>query len=109
MAYRRRILGRRRLKYNASFSILAKEDKNEIKRYLSQFYPETPKRFTTALKKHISILKENPYMYPIYPENPDYRRMVVDNYIVLYKIIDDEKKIEIFRILRASWDLPKYL
>jgi hypothetical protein len=34
MAYRRRILGRRRLKYNVRFSIPAKEDKNEIKRYL---------------------------------------------------------------------------
>jgi addiction module RelE/StbE family toxin len=97
------------LKYIAIFSILAKEDKNEIKRYLSQFYSETPKRFTTALKKQIVQLKQNPYMYPVYQENPDYRRMIVDNYIVMYKIIEEEKKIEISRILRASWDLPKYL
>ena len=48
-------------------------------------------------------------MYPLYSENPDYRRMVVDNYIVLYQIIEDVKRIEISRILRASWDLPKYL
>jgi len=97
------------LKYNASFSIPAKEDKNEIKKYLSKFYPDTPKRFTAALRKHIDNLKQNPYMYPVYPENPDYRRMLVDNYIVLYKIIEEAKKVEIFRILRASWDLPKYL
>ena len=97
------------MKYKASFTPLAKEDKNEIKNYLSQFYPETPKRFTSTLKKHISNLKENPYMYPFYTENPDYRRMVVDNYIVLYRIIEEVRKIEISRILRASWDLPKYL
>jgi addiction module RelE/StbE family toxin len=97
------------LKYKANFTTLAKEDKNEIKIYLSGFYPDTPKRFTSLLKKHISGLKENPYTYPIYPENPDYRRMVVDNYIVLYKIIEESRKIEISRILRASWDLPKYL
>ena len=48
-------------------------------------------------------------MYPLYPENPEYRRMVVDNYIVLYQIYEEVKKIEIYRILRASWDLPKYL
>jgi len=95
--------------YNALFSISAKEDKNEIKRYLSQFYPETPRRFTTTLKKQIAQLKQNPYMYPVYQENSDYRRMIVDNYIVMYKIIEEEKKIEISRILRASWDLPKYL
>jgi len=97
------------LKYNTNFSTLAKEDKNEIKRYLSKFYLETPKRFTTALKKQIGQLKKNPYMYPIYQENPDYRRMIVDNYIVMYKIVEEVKKIEISRILRASWDLPKYL
>jgi plasmid stabilization system protein ParE len=95
--------------YKASFTTLAKEDKNEIKIYLSGFYQDTPKRFTSELKKHISNLKENPYMYPTYPENPDYRRMVVDNYIVLYQIIEEAGKIEISRILRASWDLPKYL
>jgi addiction module RelE/StbE family toxin len=97
------------LKYKAVVSDYAIEDKKEIKIYLSQFYPETPKRFTTSLKKHIANIKDNPYMYPLYPENPDYRRMVVDNYIVLYQIYEEVKKIEIHRILRASWDLPKYL
>jgi hypothetical protein len=42
------------LKYTASFSDYAKEDKKEIKIYLSKFYPDTPKRFTIALKKHIT-------------------------------------------------------
>ena len=97
------------MKFKASFSHHAKEDKIEIKNYLSQFYPTSPRRFTTTLKKYVSILKENPYMYPVYPEKPDYRRMVVDNYIVLYKISEQAKEIEIFRILRASWDIPKYL
>ena len=109
MAYRRRILGRRRLIYKASFTPLAKEDKKEIKMYLSNFYPETPKRFSSALRKHIFNIKENPYMYPIYSENPNYRRMIVDNYIVLYQIIEEVKEIKISRILRASWDLPKYI
>jgi len=97
------------LKYNANFLSLAIEDKKEIKAYLSKFYPETPKRFTVSLKKHISNLKENPYMYPVYSENQNYRRMIVDKYIVLYRIIEEEKKVDIIRILRASWDLPKYL
>ena len=97
------------MKFKTYFSPHAKEDKIDIKSYLSKFYPTTPKRFITALKNHVSNLKENPYMYPVYPENPDYRRMVVDNYIVLYKILEKEKKVEIIRILRASWDLPKYI
>jgi hypothetical protein len=35
--------------------------------------------------------------------------MFVDNYIVFYKINDEEKQIDIYRILRVSWDLPKHL
>jgi len=94
------------LKYTVRFSTLAKEDKEEIKTYLSKFYPETPRRFTASLKEHIANLKDNPY---IYPENTGYRRMFVGNYIVFYKVNDEEKQIYIYRILRASWDLPKYL
>jgi addiction module RelE/StbE family toxin len=95
--------------YTVRFSPFAKEDKKEIKTYLSKFYPETPLRFTASLKEHIASLKDNPYIYPEYPENTDYRRMFVGNYIVFYKINDAEKQIDIYRILRASWDLPKYL
>ena len=97
------------MKYTVRFSPLAKEDKKDIKTYLSKFYPETPRRFTASLKEHIDNLKDNPYIYPEYPENTDYRRMLVGNYIVFYKINDAEKQIDIYRILRATWDLPKYL
>jgi addiction module RelE/StbE family toxin len=97
------------LKYTVRFSPLAKEDKNEIKTYLSKFYQGTPRRFTNLLKKQIANLKENPYIYPEYPENAEYRRMSVGNYIVFYKVNEIEKQIIIYRILRASWDLPKYL
>jgi len=97
------------LKYKVRFSPFAKEDRKEIKTYLSGFYPKTPQRFDNALKEHIANLKENPYMYPEYHENTDYRRMTVGNYIVFYKINETETQIDIYRILRASWDLPKYL
>ena len=97
------------MKYKVRFSPYAKEDKKEIKSYLSKFYPKTPQRFTALLKKHIANLKENPYIYPEYPENTNYRRMLVGNYIVFYKVDDAERQIDIYRILRASWDLPKHI
>jgi addiction module RelE/StbE family toxin len=91
------------------YSPFSKEDKKDIKIYLSKFYPGTPRRFTALLKKQIANLKENPYIYPEYPKNTDYRNMLVGNYIVFYKVNDAEKQIDIYRILRASWDLPIYL
>jgi addiction module RelE/StbE family toxin len=102
-------LGQGRLKFTVRFSPFAKEDKKDIKMYLSKFYQGTPRRFTVLLKKQIVNLKENPYMYPEYQENTDYRHMSVGNYVVFYKVGDAEKQIDIYRILRASWDLPKYL
>ena len=97
------------MKYTVRFSPFAKEDKKYIKTYLSKFYTETPRRFNASLKEHIDNLKDNPYIYPEYPENTEYRRMFVNNYIVFYKVNDSEKQIDIYRILRATWDLPKYL
>jgi addiction module RelE/StbE family toxin len=97
------------LKYTVRFSPFAKDDKNEIKNYLSKFYPGTPSRFTTLLKDKIASLKNNPYIYPEYPENTNFRRMLVNNYFVFYKVNSTEKQIDIYRILRASWDLPKHL
>ena len=76
------------MKYTIRFSPFAKEDKKEIKTYLSKFYPETPLRFIALLKEHIADLKDNPYIYPEYLENTDYRRMFVGNYIVFYKVND---------------------
>ena len=97
------------MKYTVRFSPFAKEDKENIIAYLSKFYPETPNRFKVMLKEHITKLKENPYIYSEYPENIEYRRMLIGNYIVFFKVDEEKKQISIYRILRASWDLPKYL
>ena len=50
----------RRLKFKVRFSPHAKDDKIEIKSYLSKFYPTTPKRFTTALKNIFPFWKKIP-------------------------------------------------
>ncbi len=94
------------MKYTIRFSPFAKEDKLEIKTYLSKFYPRTHKRFTALLKNKINNLKD---IYPEYSENNNYRRFFVKNYIIFYKVNEKEKQIEIYRILRASWNLPEHL
>ena len=65
------------MKYKIRFSPFAKEDKEEIKAYLSKFYPKTPQRFNDALKEHIANLKENPYMFPEYHENTNCTNIVI--------------------------------
>jgi len=37
-----------------------------------------------------------------------YSQFAVGNYAVFFEIFETEKKIELYRILRASWNLPDY-
>ena len=48
-------------------------------------------------------------MCELYHLDPTYRRMVVDQYLVFYRVNDETKAVEIHRVLRGTWNLPQYL
>jgi addiction module RelE/StbE family toxin len=96
------------MKYKLKFLESAKGDKERIKTYLSRYYPSTPKNFVKKLKSCIENIKEMPYMHPEYEYYPNYRRAVVGNYLVFYKINEENKIVEIQRILPGQWDLARY-
>jgi plasmid stabilization system protein ParE len=87
----------------------ALEDMDSIITYLSQFYPNTPKKFKTALKRRFATLRRMPRLYPVYPDKPAYRKMLVNEYLVFYKIDEEDKCIEIHRILHSSRDINQHL
>ncbi|GHV87168.1 hypothetical protein AGMMS50255_4640 [Spirochaetia bacterium] len=97
------------MKYKIVYLELAREDVREIKAYLAQFYPSTPVKFLSALKKQIENLTDNPYMYEAYADNPSYRRMVVSDYLVFYKVNDEKRIIAIHRVLHGARDIAKYI
>jgi addiction module RelE/StbE family toxin len=84
-------------------------DQADIKTYLSQFYPGTSKRFFDLLKKKIIRLKTHPYSCPVYEDDPDYRKLVVGDYLVFYIVNEDTKIIEIHRILHGSRNISQDL
>ncbi|MDR2599925.1 MAG: type II toxin-antitoxin system RelE/ParE family toxin [Oscillospiraceae bacterium] len=84
-------------------------DQADIKTYLSQFYPGTAKRFFTLLKKKISRLKTHPYSCPVYEDVPDYRKLVVGNYLVFYVVSENKEIVEVHRILHGSRDISQHL
>jgi plasmid stabilization system protein ParE len=49
-----------------------------------------------------------PYMYPAYEYFPDYRKIVIGNYLAFYTVNEEDKTIEIHRILPGIWDLSQY-
>ena len=84
-------------------------DRDSIKAHLLKFYPGTAKRFFALLKKKTARLKTYPKSCPVYEDVPDYRRLVVGDYLVFYMINDNAKTVEIHRILHGSMDISQHL
>ena len=93
--------------YKIKYLPLAVQDLNDIARYLSGFYPKTASRVLKELREKITKLGDTPKMCEIYRLDPAYRRMVVDQYLVFYRVNDET--VEVHRVLRGAWNLPQYL
>ena len=94
--------------YKIKYLPLAVQDLNEIARYLSGFYPKAASRVLKEMRDKITKLGDNPKMCEIYPLDPVYRKMVIDQYLVFYQVNESARIVEIHRILRGSWNLPQY-
>jgi len=94
------------MKYRLKFMPATIRDRNTIKAYLSQFYPGTSKRFFAHFKKKTAQIQEHPLSCPIYENNPIYRKMVVDDYLVFYVVNDAKRVVEIRRILHGAVEIP---
>ena len=97
------------MKYTVRYLPEAMADAEEIRQYLSQYYASTVRNFFNLLKQRIALLKSNPFIAQPYPERPTYRRLVVNDYLVFYKVNDELELIEIHRILHGSRDIGRYL
>ncbi len=96
-------------KYNIEYSKESKEDLIRIKQYIKYNLqePEIANKLISNIKKSIKTLKDNPEIYTIIDDDMirklEIRKLIVDNYIVFYRIKDDS--IEIVRIMygRRNW------
>ena len=95
--------------YKIRYLPLAVQDLNDIARYLSGFYPKTSSRVLKEVREKITKLGDTPKMCEVYRQDPIYRRMVVDQYLVFYCVNEESKTVEIHRVLRGAWNLPQYL
>jgi addiction module RelE/StbE family toxin len=87
----------------------AAKDIEEICQYLSQFYPGTPGRFLDELEKTLDGLAQNPYMSVEYEGNKAYRRLIVQDYLVFYKIAKPGRVVKIYRVLHGKRNTGEFL
>ena len=92
---------------------LALQDLKEIKSYISIDLdnPIAAKRLIEKIIKRYELLAEQPFMGALLSNKidfvTDYRYLVVENYIIFYKV--DENFVSIYRILYGSRDYMRIL
>ena len=101
--------------YKIEYLESAYEDIERNALYISQKLgnPTAARRFVSHIEKKVNNLASAPYMYPVYHAlvntQKTYRRIVVDNYIVLYIVDEDKKVVSVVNVIHGRRDIPKHL
>ena len=85
----------------------AEQDINDIEEYLSQFYCSTVRNFILKLENSVFALSDMPYLYPEYDEDPYFRRMVVNDYLLFYSVDEKRRLVVIHRIIHSKRDISR--
>jgi plasmid stabilization system protein ParE len=84
------------------------EDILAVNRFLAE-YPTKAARIFSKADKNILHLRAMPEMYPVYQGIPAYRIIVVEDYVILYKIRKQERLVEIHRLVYGRMDIPAFV
>lgn len=97
--------------YEIIYLPIAKQDITDIVLYVSDYLkaPQAAMDLLDAFDYSISLLVEFPYahtlFHPLRPLEAEYRMVPVKNYAVFYLIREQQRIIEIHRIIYAQMDL----
>ena len=94
--------------YNIEYISTFQMDILKITENLAE-YPQKAKRLFEQVDKALLDAVEMPRMYPIYEDYPLFRRIVVLDYLVFYKIDEPNHKIEVHRLIYGKMDLKKLI
>ena len=97
------------MKYSVKYLETVRHDRDAIKAYLDQYSTTAAKKLFDKIKGKMELVKTNPYMYVSYERRPQFRRIVVDNYLLFYKVIEESKIIEVHHIFHGMIDVEQYL
>jgi toxin ParE1/3/4 len=95
--------------YEIKYLPASRQNLDDILIYLSEFYPSTPSKFISELRKCIENFRVKPLMYSVYTDFPIYRHIPVGDYIVFYIVNDTDRTVEIHRILLGKRNLKEMI
>jgi plasmid stabilization system protein ParE len=102
-------------KYRVCVSEPAEDDLREIVRYISLQLesPQTALEMMETINNNLSKLSDMPYVYPAVRDDRlasmGYRRMSIKNYIAFFTVDENEKVVDVERIIHARRDWASLL
>ena len=100
-------------KKDAGFRVIfleeAEADMDAIEEYLSGYYESTVRNFFNKLKEQAFMLEDTPYMCQPYEEDPFFRRMVVEDYLLFYSVDEVRNLVLVHRIFHHSRNISRQL
>ena len=101
--------------YRLRVSEHANQDLDNIISYIvvQLVNPSAASRLLDEIEKCYAFLKSNPEMYEICTDSrlakENYRKVVISNYILIYKIVESEKTIIVLRFFYSARDYIKLI
>jgi addiction module RelE/StbE family toxin len=101
--------------YKVTYLPIARKDIHDITAYIADHLqaPKAALDLLAALDKSISVLEQFPYAHRLYQPvealEYEYRVIPVNNYIVFYVVHEDERMVEIHRVIYAKRDLEQIM
>lgn len=99
----------------ADFSASADSDLDAILAYMITRLcgPKAATDFVAEAEKRYALLEEQPKMFPLSQNlrlrSKDYRKIVIDNFIILYRVVEQKEEIFIVRVFYGKRDYEKYI
>lgn len=94
-------------KFKIKFLSTAYDDLAAAVNNISQVSYKAAIRFMGELENQTGYLADMPKMYPADEDHPPYRKMALQDYLVFYAINEEERQIEIVRILPGRMNLRR--
>lgn len=85
----------------------ADKDLDNMLEVLSEYSPNAALKKYDSIMSGIEKLKEFPLICEVYSHRKVYRRMVVDDYLVFYKVNEKQRTVNIYRILYGAGGIPE--
>ena len=102
------------IKFKLKFSKEAVNDLDGLFEYISTELsaPQSAKNLMAKIEKKVENLKIQPFLYPPCLESPlyelGYRKMVINNHVVIYDSNEENETVNIVRIFYGKQDYKRF-